>query len=162
VVCRTIADRWNSLCGDERSKYKELAATALASYKIRMADYRELQYQNSLLNRGPAREESPVLSYQSDEQSDPPQQDAPALLQPVAHIQHPQLVPASQQHYNSQEVTSMPRNIQLALDLLQQQLNALRMQQQQQQQQQQQPQPVGAVTESDYSGRSDWSARQHY
>jgi hypothetical protein len=115
VVCRTIADRWNSLCGDERSKYKELAATALASYKIRMADYRELQYQNSLLNRGPAREESPVLSYQSDELKDPPKQTAPTLQQPEAHIQSPELVPSSQQHYNNQEVTSLPRNIQLAL-----------------------------------------------
>jgi hypothetical protein len=110
-VCRTIADRWNSLSGEERSKYNELAATDLASYKIGMAEYRELQYQNSLLNRGPAREELPVLSYQSDEQSDPSQQTPPT----------PQLVPASQQHYSSQEVTSL-RNIQLAL-LLQAQVS---------------------------------------
>jgi hypothetical protein len=110
VFCRTIADRWKSLSEDERSKYTELAATDRASYKIRMSDYRELQYQNSLLNRGPAKEESPVLSYQHSDHS---QQPAPTLQQPQVHIQSP---------YNSQEVTSLPRHIQLAL-LLQAQVS---------------------------------------
>jgi hypothetical protein len=123
------------MSGDERSKYNELAATDLASYRIRMTDYRELQYQNSLLNQGPAREESPVL--QSSQPRDIYRQqghsqqivyssfprerlEREALLNILARpstsrMPRPQLVPTSQQHNTIQEVPSLPRNIQLAL-----------------------------------------------